>query len=166
MKTNFLRVLALLLMTHMYLNAGVLGREASHDGFDMEPAAGPTLIVKDSAYSVEETVARLTKIIKAKGFTLFATIDHEANARGAGLKMNKAVVIIFGNPKGGTVLMNADIRMSLALPLKVAVYESRGGVKLVYRNPSSYATDFLVEGSPVIQKLIIGLDKLTHAAIK
>ena len=163
MKKNI--IIITLFLTSLSVNAGVLGREAS--GFeDMAPAAGPTLIVKDSAYSVEKTVARFSKIIKSKGFTLFATIDHQKNAKNEGLKMDKAVVIIFGNPKGGTALMKSDIRIALALPLKVAVYESHGGVKLVYKNPKSYATDFLVEGSPVIDKVTVGLDKLTDAAVK
>jgi uncharacterized protein (DUF302 family) len=167
MKKFILTTIAGLFVGSLYVNAGVLGREAvNFDEMEGAPAAGPTLIEKDSKYSVAETVARFTKVIKAKGMTHFATIDHQANAKGAGLTMNKAVVIIFGNPKGGTALMNSDIRMSLALPLKVAVYEGRGGVQLVYRNPASYEADFRVEGSPVISKVTQALDKLTDAAIK
>ena len=165
MKKSILIMVTSLVLGGLYLQAGVLGRQEMNMD-DMAPAAGPTLIVKDSKYSVKETVARFTKIIKSKGFTIFAIVDHQANAKSVNLKMPQAVAIIFGNPKGGTLLMNADIRMSLALPLKVSIYEGRGGVQLVYQNPESYARDFLVEGSPVIAKLIKGLNKLTDAATK
>ena len=167
MKKLLLSTIATLFVGSLYVNAGVLGRESSNfDDMEGAPAAGPTLIEKVSNYSVAETVTRFKKIIKAKGFTHFATIDHQANAKSAGLKMDKAVVIIFGNPKGGTALMNSDIRMALALPLKVAVYKGRSGVQIVYRSPASYARDFLVEGSPVLSKVTHALDMLTNAAIK
>ncbi len=146
------------------VDAGVLGREASFD--DVSPAAGPTLVVKESNFGVKQTVKRLEKVLKAKGFTIFSVINHQDNAKKAGLKMKEATVITFGNPKGGTVLMKMDPRMALALPLKIAVYKGRNGVEIVYRNPVSYTQDFLVQGSPVLKKVSAGLDKITDAARK
>lgn len=166
MKQVNVMLVALMLFSSLY--AGVLGREDNmFDELDaVAPAAGPTLFEKSSPYSVDETVKRFKAIIAKKGLTHFATIDHQANAQDVGLDMKKAVVIIFGNPKGGTVLMNTDIRMALALPLKVAVVEGRGGVKIVYRNPATYEIDYLVEGLSMIEKIKKGLDNLTNAAIK
>jgi uncharacterized protein (DUF302 family) len=123
-------------------------------------------IVKKSAYSVDRTVERFKAIIEKKGFTLFSVIDHQANAKSVDLEMNASKVVIFGNPKGGTVLMNSDIRISLELPLKVAVYQDEGGVKLIYKDPKSYEKQFSVKGSKVIKKVTFGLDKLTDAAVR
>ena len=158
---KFLLMVVLLIAS---ANAGVLGREASFD--DVLPAACPTLIVKESAFSVTQTVKRLDKILRAKGFTIFSVINHQKNAKKASLKMKEAIVITFGNPKGGTILMKMDPRMALALPLKIAVYKGRGGVEVVYRNPASYGEDFLVQGSPVLKKVSVALNKITDAARK
>ncbi len=123
-------------------------------------------IIKKSSYSVDRTTERFTAIIKKKGFTLFSVIDHQGNATSAGLKMKPSKVVIFGNPKGGTLLMNSDMRISLELPLKVGIYEDDEGVKVIYKNPKSYEKVFNVKGSKVIKKVTLGLDKLTNAAVK
>ena len=123
-------------------------------------------IVKKSAYSVDRTTQRFRAIIEKKGFTLFAIINHQANAKSMGLNMNESKVVIFGNPKGGTLLMNSDMRMSLELPLKVAIYKDDSGVKVIYKDPKTYEKAFMVKGSEVIKKVTFGLDKLTDAAVR
>ncbi len=123
-------------------------------------------ITKQSSYSVDRTTERFTAIIKKKGFTLFAVIDHQGNANSVGLQMKPSKVVIFGNPKGGTLLMNSDMQISLELPLKVAIYEDDEGVKMIYKNPQSYEKSFSVKGLKVIQKITTGLDKLTNAAAR
>ncbi len=128
-------------------------------------AAAGDYVVKKSPYSVDRTVERFKAIIAKKGFTLFSVIDHKANAESAGLTMPELKVVIFGNPKGGTLLMQKDPRMGLELPLKVAVYQDSEGVKLIYKNPEAYSDAFKVKGHKVIEKMIVGLDRLTSAAV-
>lgn len=82
------------------------------------------IVSRPSPFSVEETVARLKEAIHSRNLILFAQIDHSDLARGVGLTMQEAHVLIFGNPKGGTPLMIASPLLALDLPLKVLVWQS------------------------------------------
>lgn len=91
-----------------------------------------------SPYSFDDTLARLRTTLTGSGMTIFATIDHQAGARSAGLSMQPATVLIFGNPKGGTPLMQAAPDFALELPLKVLVREDeQGKTWLVYEPVAS-----------------------------
>jgi uncharacterized protein (DUF302 family) len=79
---------------------------------------------RPSPFSVEKTLERLQESIRHHNLNLFAHIDHSAEARQVGLKMQEAHVLIFGNPKGGTPLMIASPLLALDLPLKVLVWQS------------------------------------------
>ena len=93
---------------------------------------------RPSPFSVEETLARLKKSIGSRNLTLFAQIDHSDLARGVGLSMQEAHVLIFGNPKGGTPLMIASPLLALDLPLKVLVWQSKDGKIWVSTNSVTY----------------------------
>lgn len=91
-----------------------------------------------SPYSFDDTLTRLRTTLASKGMTIFATIDHQAAARAAGLAMQPATVVVFGNPKGGTPLMQAAPDFALELPLKVLVREDeQGKTWLVYEPVAS-----------------------------
>jgi uncharacterized protein (DUF302 family) len=79
-----------------------------------------------SPFSFQATVDRLVAAIEGAGMTLFARIDHAANALQAGLSMPPAIVLIYGNAKGGTPIMLAAPRTALDLPLRVLVREDDG----------------------------------------
>ena len=79
----------------------------------------------------EPTLARLTAAIEAAGMTLFARIDHAAGARAAGLAMPPTVVLLYGNPQGGTPIMLAAPLAALDLPLRVLVREDADGLARV-----------------------------------
>jgi uncharacterized protein (DUF302 family) len=70
-----------------------------------------------SKHSVAETVDRLEALLKAKGIKVFAHIDQTAEARAAGLTMRPTVLVIFGDPKAGTPLMNRYPSLAMDLPL-------------------------------------------------
>lgn len=124
------------------------------------------IIRKVSPYTVNETMDKFETMIKAKGFDVFARIDHQKNAEGATLTMEPAQVIIFGNPKGGTLLMQKDIRVALDLPLRVAVYKDADeAVYIAYHDPKSMVSHYDLAEHKVVANLIDGLDKLTAAAI-
>jgi len=86
--------------------------------------------------SVTETVERLEALLKSKGMKLFAHIDQAAEARAVNLEMRPMVLVIFGDPKAGTPLMNRYPSLALDLPLKALVWESaEGKVWLSYNSP-------------------------------
>jgi uncharacterized protein (DUF302 family) len=89
-----------------------------------------------SHHSVDETVDKLKTILKSKGVTLFALVDHSGEAEKVGMKMPPTKLSIFGNPKGGTPLMLAAPSAALDLPLKILVAEdSEGKVWISYNSP-------------------------------
>jgi uncharacterized protein (DUF302 family) len=90
-----------------------------------------------SAYGAKETADRLEAEIRAKGMAVFARIDHAAGAAQAGLALRPTEVLIFGNAKAGTPLMQASQTIGIDLPLKVLVWQDASGkVWLSYNEPS------------------------------
>src|ERR1700742_4970737 len=81
------------------------------------------LVHLSSPHSVLETVTRLETIIREKGLTLFAQIDHSGEAAKVGLKMQPTKLLIFGNAKSGTPLMIASPTIAIDLPLKALVWQ-------------------------------------------
>ncbi len=73
----------------------------------MTVAAGQGIISTPCNHSVDQTVEKLKGILKAKGVTLFALIDHSGEAEKVGMKMPPTKLLIFGSPKAGTHLMLA-----------------------------------------------------------
>jgi uncharacterized protein (DUF302 family) len=101
-------------------------------------AADNGMITKPSKYPVAETVTRIEDVLKAKGVTLFARIDHSGEAQKAGLTMRPTQLLIFGNPKAGTPVMNAAPTAAIDLPLKTLVWEDAQGKVWVAHNSADY----------------------------
>jgi len=100
-------------------------------------AADNGIVSKPSKYSVPETLNRLEAVAKSKGVIVFARIDHSGEAEKAGLKMRPTQLLIFGNPKSGTPLMNAAPSVAIDLPLKALAWEDeKGKVWLSYNSPA------------------------------
>ena len=78
---------------------------------------------QESKYSVPETIARLKANLAAQNVPVFATFDHGANAQGAGLSLRPTQVVVFGNPKVGTKLMQEQQSAAIDLPLRVSVWQ-------------------------------------------
>ena len=91
-----------------------------------------------SHHSVDETVDKLKTILKSKGVTLFALVDHSGEAERVGMKMPPTKLLIFGNPKGGTPLMLAAPSAALDLPLKILVAEDSQGKVWISYNSREY----------------------------
>lgn len=127
-----------------------------------------TLVRKQSPYSVEETLNRLQGIVLGKGATVFARIDHAAGARKADAKLRPTALLIFGNPKLGTPIMQKAQEAGLDLPMKALAYEDvNGKVWLIYRQPQSMgAAHGIAVNAPETMKVAKVLDALTNAAIK
>src|SRR5580700_3889436 len=76
-----------------------------------------------SHHSVDETVDKVKAILRSKGVTLFALIDHSGEAEKVGMKMPPTKLLIFGSPKAGTPLMLAAPSIAIDLPLKILISE-------------------------------------------
>ena len=101
-----------------------------------EPNAG--IIDIPSNHSVDQTVDALSRILAAKGVTLFALIDHSGEAAKVGMTMPATKLLIFGSPKAGTPIMLAAPSAAIDLPLKILVREDTNGKVWVSYNSPSY----------------------------
>ena len=81
------------------------------------------VITRESQSGPSETIERLVAAIGARGLTLFARIDHVAGATAAGLTLRPTQLVIFGNARGGTPLMQAQQLLGLELPLRALVWQ-------------------------------------------
>jgi uncharacterized protein (DUF302 family) len=128
--------------------------------------ADTELVTLPSAHRVSETVERLKGLLAQKGIEVFAHIDHAAGARQVGLPLRPTQVLIFGNPKAGTPLMQSQQTIGLDLPLRVLVWEDGAGqVWLTYRRPEYLAQRHHVAGhDEAVKALDTGLAALARAA--
>ncbi len=85
------------------------------------------LITIESRHAVAVTIDRLEAILAAKGIAVFARIDHTSGAASVDLALNPMELLIFGNPRSGTPLMQARPSIGLDLPLKALAWEDEGG---------------------------------------
>jgi len=98
------------------------------------------LISKRSSFGPEETMQRLEAEVHAKGLTVFAHVDHAAGAATVGLPLRPTDLLIFGNAKGGTPLMQSVQSIGIDLPLKALVWQDADGVTWVsYNDPVWFA---------------------------
>src|SRR5882762_6033148 len=90
-----------------------------------------------SRFGPKETMDRLQAEIRAKGMTVFARIDHAAGAAEVGLTLRPTELIIFGNARAGTPLMQSEQTIGIDLPLRALVWEDAAGKTwLSYDEPS------------------------------
>jgi uncharacterized protein (DUF302 family) len=126
------------------------------------------LVTLASQYTVTETIDRLEAEAKGKGLTIFARIDHAGGARAAGLSLRPTELLIFGNAKGGTPLMQAAQTIGIDLPLKALAWEdATGKVWLSYNDPTWLADRHGIapQTTPVTQTLAGVLAALSKHAV-
>ena len=100
-------------------------------------AAETNLKTTASRYSVTETIERIEKAVVEKGMRIFARIDHGEEAKKVGLEMKPTILLIFGNPKGGTALMLAQPTAAIDLPMKALAWEDKDGKVWLTYNTST-----------------------------
>jgi uncharacterized protein (DUF302 family) len=91
-----------------------------------------------SNHSVDETVERLQNLLRERGLTLFAVVDHSGEAEKVGMRMPPTKLVIFGSPKSGTPLMLAAPSVAIDLPLKVLVSQDNEGKTWISYNTPDY----------------------------
>ncbi|WP_413699110.1 DUF302 domain-containing protein [Psychromonas sp. KJ10-10] len=143
-----------------YLSVGMVLLSASFSVFATE-----SLVKYESQYSVNETADRFENIAKNKGLTVFARIDHQKNASSVDLQLRPTQVIIFGNPKVGTPLMQCEQSVAIDLPQKVLVSEdAQQKVWITYNNPEYLKERHQISGcDQVIDKVSGVLSNLSKA---
>ncbi|HWZ82356.1 MAG TPA: DUF302 domain-containing protein [Terriglobales bacterium] len=118
-----------------------------------------------SPYPVTETLARLESILKERGVTVFARVDHSGEAAKAGLSMRPTQLLIFGSPKGGTPLMVAAPSVAIDLPLKALAWEDEHGKVWLSFNTPEYLQQR--HGFPAeLLKNIAGVSALLQKAVE
>lgn len=124
------------------------------------------MITVQSHHSVAVTIDRLEKVLKQKGLTIFARVDHAAGGNQAGISLRPTQVLIFGNPKLGTPLMTSNQTVGIDLPQKALAWEdATGKVWLTYNDPAYLAERHHIGNrAEVLAKIAGALKDMTAAA--
>ena len=128
--------------------------------------ASDGVISLPSEYSVEKTADRFENILKEKGLTIFARVDHSKNAKNVNMKLRPTEVIIFGNPVAGTPIMQCSQLAAIDLPQKALIWQdSTGKVWFSYNDPEYLVKRHHIRGcEEVIKKASTILNGLSKAA--
>lgn len=153
---NLIAVLAVIGMVLM--GAGLAQAGDAHQG----------MISKKSAHSVKDTLDRLAAVLKKKGLTIFARVNHGAGAKKSGIELRPTELLLFGNPKLGSHLLTSKQTAGIDLPMKALAWkDEKGQVWLTYNDPTYIAHRHgITDRAKVVAKMTGALDKLTNAAIK
>lgn len=129
-------------------------------------APADTLVRTQSSLPAAETVARLRAAATSRGLTIFAVVDHAANARDAGLELPPTTLVLLGNPRAGTLLMHCDRRVAVDLPLRMLVWTDADGRTWVGHHAAAVLTEryALQECLPVVETIAGVLEALRREA--
>jgi len=114
-----------------------------------------------SPYPVVETADRLQRLLHAKGMKIFARIDQAAEAVSAGMTLRPTILLLFGNPKTGTPLMEQFPSLAIDLPLKALIWEASDKVYLSFVSPEYLQQRHHLPTTPFAQ-----IPELMAAALK
>lgn len=131
-------------------------------------SAAEGLVAVKSPHGVKETMARFESAAKAKGLNIFLRLDHAAGAQKIGKSLRPTELLIFGNPQGGTPLMECAQSAGIDLPLKALAWQDASGqVWLGYNDPQYLAERHGArECGPVAQNLRKALAGLAQEAVR
>ncbi|MDT8398071.1 MAG: DUF302 domain-containing protein [Pseudomonadales bacterium] len=128
--------------------------------------AADGLMTVKSPHSVQATMDAVEQLVKQRGLTVFARIDHAAGAAGAGMTLRPTQLLIFGNPQGGTPFMQCAQTVGIELPLKVLVWQDESGqVWLGYNDPAFLASRHEAGECPIVANMNQGLKGIAAAAV-
>ncbi len=129
-------------------------------------AAADGLIALKSPHAARDTMNRLEAGAQQRGLKIFARIDHAAGATSVGKTLRPTEVLIFGNPQGGTPMMECAQSLGIDLPLKALVWEdAQGQVWLGYNDPAWLARRHGVAECPAVEAIGKALGGLSAAAV-
>lgn len=130
--------------------------------------ASDGMVRKQSPHDVPTTMDRLEAALTERGIKVVARIDHAKAAMGAELELRPTVLLVFGNPKLGTPLMQASPEMAIDLPMKVIAWEDAGGQTwIAYTDPAYLKARHGVEGKDkVFETMTAALGKITDGVVQ
>ena len=129
--------------------------------------AADGLISVKSAHGVKETLDRFEAAAKAKGLNIFLRLDHAAGAKKIGKTLRPTELLVFGNPQGGTPLMECAQSAGIDLPLKALAWQDAAGQTwLGYNDPQFLAARHAAGDCPVVKNLSKALVGLAAAAVR
>lgn len=128
-------------------------------------SAADGLVAVKSPYGARETMDRLESVVKERGLNVFARIDHAAGASKVGKALRPTELLIFGNPQGGTPLMECAQSAGIDLPLKALVWEDAASqVWVGYNDPAFLAQRHGVPQCAVVPNLRKALEGIAEEA--
>ena len=132
-------------------------------GADVDPAK---IITQESKYNVADTVSRIKAYLAMKKVPVFAIYDHGANAQSVGLPLRPTEVLVFGNPKVGTKLMEERQAVAIELPLRVSVWQDeRKRVWVGYQNVDDLASAYGIKDEATLAAIDQFLGELVGNAV-
>ncbi|MEQ9544501.1 MAG: DUF302 domain-containing protein [Marinobacter sp.] len=135
-------------------------------GLSVSVHAADGMVTVKSGLGVQATADKLESVLKDKGMTVMARINHQQGAEKEGLELLPTEVVIFGNPKVGTPLMQCARSVAIDLPQKALIWEdSSGDTWLGYNDPEYLKSRHGIEGcEAVIEKVKGALAGFAKAA--
>lgn len=129
--------------------------------------AADGLIASKSSFSTAETMNRFEKLVAGKGMKIFARINHTAGAKSIGKTLRPTELLIFGNPKGGTPLMQCSQSFAMDLPLKALAWEDdKGQVWLGVNDMDALAKRHGASDCPAVAKVKGAVGKFVAGSLK
>lgn len=121
-----------------------------------------------SGYSVEQTANKMAVVLEEKGMTIFSRINHSAAAQKVGLELRDTILLIFGNPKAGTLLMQCQQTVAIDLPLKALIWQDeKDQVWISYSDPRYLEQKHDIKGcETILSKMEKGLEGMVKLAVK
>lgn len=124
------------------------------------------MVEKTATGTVAEVMDKLEAAVTGAGATVFARVDHGAGAASVEMELADAQLLIFGNPRLGTPVMQQDIRAGLVLPLHVLVYDNAGVTTITYEDVAGMMEGLDVDlEAEVFGRISGALNNLTNAAM-
>jgi len=121
--------------------------------------------VTSSDFAPGETMSRFRRTIAAMGMTVFAEIDFSADAANVGLKLESTVLLVFGNPRVGTLLLRENPSVGIDLPLKALAWTADSRHWFAYNLPSLLVRRHDIRQRGVIEKMSQALETAANVAV-
>ena len=154
-------------LTLAIFSVSALAKSASDSTYTADATSlANGMVTMKSNYGVKKTVKKLKKVLTKKGMTIFEHVNHSAGAKKVGKKLRPTEVLIFGNPKAGTPLMQCAPSVAIDLPQKMLVWQDKeGNVWLAYNDPQYLVQRHSITGcEKVIEKITGALKNFAKAA--
>ena len=127
----------------------------------------PGLIRRKSAHDLVETARRFREAAEGAGLTIFTEIDHQKNAENVDMTLGPILLLVFGNPLAGTVLMQQNPAAGIDLPFKALIWTDTDGATWLGWNEPQWVADRHGLGpaaEPIVNSIAAGMERLSAAA--